>query len=88
MPQQLHKHSPEQQALLQQLLVQFAGELVAFNFSNPEHDAQMIRAHAYKRGQYDIVQQLLADSYPDPSEQVEDPKPLESPLPSEDLQTF
>ena len=76
---QLHKHSPDQQALLQELFSNVCQQLCAFVFSDPAKDEILIRAHAALMGKRELLLQLLQDDYPDPAmEQPQQPQPESS----------
>lgn len=63
---QLHKHSPQQQELLEQLLIAVTQDLLSFVFSDPVKDEANIRAHAALSGKRELLLQLCADNYPEP----------------------
>lgn len=63
-----HNHSLEQQQLLISLLQDIIGKLVQIDFDKSDEDQNRIRAHAYLKGQYTVLNQLLADEYPYPEQ--------------------
>lgn len=63
---QLHHHNSAQQEILQQLLNDVIGKLLAVRFATPDEDSRMIRYHAAMTGKYELLVQLLQDDYPAP----------------------
>ena len=59
----LFNHTPEQQAHLVDLLKTAGQKLTAFQFNDAAKDQEMIRQHAYIKGQYDLIITLLNDEF-------------------------
>lgn len=66
-----YHHNPEQFDALQKDLTAIGQRLLAIGFENPADDQQMIRHHAYLRGKFDQLKDLLEDNYPDPTQPKE-----------------
>ena len=60
---QLHNNSPEQRAVLTDMLNEVIQRLLALNFTDTKTDQEMIRHHAYLRGKYDLLVGQLQDNY-------------------------
>lgn len=58
--------NPEQESHLQQLAAQVGRDLLQLDFPDPAQDAQTIRRHAYLKGKFELLNELVADSFPDP----------------------
>lgn len=54
-----------QEAHLSQAARQVAVELLEMKFQDPAKDAETIRRHAYLTGKWELLNELIADSYPD-----------------------
>lgn len=67
---QVHNHSPEQQEVLKRLIEQKGQQLLGMRFNEPKDDDLMIRQHAYIKGQFDLLVDLMNDNYPDPKENM------------------
>lgn len=68
----LHNHSPEQKAVLVEMLNATISNLLSVSFEVPANDHQLIRHHAYQKGRYDLLVSMLQDNY-------EAPEPLQPP---------
>lgn len=67
---QRYRHSQEQRDNLLADIQIVAQRLMAVAFDSPASDEQNIRHHAYLRGKFDLLKDLLEDNYPEP-EQVQ-----------------
>ena len=61
-----HNHSPEQQQVLLADIQEVGKRLLGMQFNEPERDQLIIRQHAYLKGRFDTLTQLISDEYPDP----------------------
>ena len=61
-----YHHSQEQRDNLVLDLQVVGQRLLAIAFEDPKNDEQSIRHHAYLRGKFDILKDLLEDNYPEP----------------------
>lgn len=41
-------------------------DILNINFTDPATDQQLIRHHAYLRGRFDTLKEILEDNFPDP----------------------
>lgn len=62
---QMYRLSPDQQAFLRERLIQVGQQLLAIDFTDPAQDARMIRYHAYQKGKYDMITEMLQDNFPE-----------------------
>ena len=62
---QMYHLSPEQRQFCSERLTQVGQQLLAIDFSNPEQDARAIRYHAYQKGKFDMLKELLEDNFPE-----------------------
>lgn len=62
---QMYNLSPEQRQFCSERLAQVGQQLLAIDFSNPEQDARAIRYHAYQKGKFDMLKELLEDNFPE-----------------------
>jgi hypothetical protein len=58
--------SDEQQAHLVEELRQVGNRILTITFESPDTDAQTIRHHAYLRGKFDTLKDIIDDDYPAP----------------------
>ena len=58
--------TPIQQQHLAELARQKAVILLEMKFNEPEKDALKMRQHAATQAQFEILQELIADEWPDP----------------------
>lgn len=68
----LFNHTAEQQANLVELLKNSGQKLTGFMFNDVAKDQEMLRQHAYIKGQYDLLITLLNDDFdvPQPANQT------------------
>jgi len=69
--------TPMQEHLLSQAAKKVGEELLSFNFQDPAQDQQSIRRHAYLSGKWELLNELLADEFPEqaPQDQPANPNP-------------
>lgn len=62
---QLYHLTPQQQQVCSERLTQVGQVLLNIDFSNPEQDQKAIRYHAYQKGKFDMLKELLEDNFPE-----------------------